>query len=527
MKDEENKIEYNRCPTKGAYSTRSFCIIFICIALFVFRYFTYPSDDKVLRQLTDDQSKGLPPPVLKLKIVEEPNLKNNLLNLKTRLLSICKNDAINFSEAKDPTELKDEREKVLDCQNISEHKSATFVSIKASSKVQSQILKLVSNDELEIGDEILISGNLRKIYSDQPKPDEASFNQYLLKEKMFYELSGIKVWGAISNYQIFSMASLIRFRKMIENSIADLLPKPTSDLAQGLIVSGKGSMSKELLDEFKKVGLIHIVVLSGSNVSIISSALFALLGGLSQILKVGLGITGMALFACMTGAAPPVVRSVLMSSVPLLIKMFEIKDNNQGEHKGEPGSHWTSVRLLLFSGAIMSIYNPMLPVYDVSFQLSFAATMGLILLTEPMKKLIWFLPDKFGIKEIVASSLGTQFFVLPILLSFSGQVSLIFLIANCLVLPILPLVMLFIFLMSFTSFIASFLAYPFQIVTWTVLSIILKVVHILASLPFSTIEFEVVNIKVKWISLSIVTVCALIIYEYIHKKKRRELIEKH
>jgi competence protein ComEC len=254
-------------------------------------------------------------------------------------------------------------------------------------------------------------------------------------------------------------------------------------------------MSDDLLEDFKKVGLIHIVVLSGSNVSIISVALFSLLSRLPLLLRSIVGVMSMMMFAIMTGAAPPVVRSVCMTTVPIAIELFRQFRNKKESHVDEVLHNHVSVFIdahasvysLVCIGLVLAIFNPLMLIYDMSFQLSFMATFGLMSLSGVMSRICFFIPKKFGIREIVSCSLATQVFVLPLLLLISDEVSLVFLIANILVLPILPLTMLLVFV----TMLSSFIMYPVAVVSghvsWIFLKWIMWVSSYFSGFRFSTI----------------------------------------
>src|SRR6185369_13002766 len=115
-------------------------------------------------------------------------------------------------------------------------------------------------------------------------------------------------------------------------------------------------------------------------------------------------------------------------------------------------------RALLLAGAGMLIQNPMILLYDPSFQLSFLATLGLIMLSSPIEKKLGFITDKMGIRALVASTFATQIFVSPLIFYMMGQLSIIGIVVNILVLPFIPLTMLLVFLCGFFGFFSHLLS---------------------------------------------------------------------
>ncbi len=464
----------------------------------------YPTDDRYIGKIIDSNKSGTSQKFA-LIIKDEPSLKNNFFTLKAKISEVCDNT----NTAPISSISSDLRTIGVSEENCLPIKTQSYIQVRIYEKSIQALLEESEYEYLEVGDKIIVDGNLKSIIKNDDKAvqenskidneselirKEKSYQNYLKKEKVFYEIAIKKIESIDRPSHIVVTRSLVRFRKSIEQKIKDSMPRPESDLAQGLVISGKGSMSEELLEDFKRVGLIHIVVLSGSNVSIISAALFAMLKGFSQPLKVGLGISSMIGFAIMTGAQPPVVRSVLMSSIPLIGGLFGARTSEKSSTVLFPEKD-SPIILLFLTGLLMSLHNPMLPIYDISFQLSFMATLGLMVMTGPMTRVLPFLPEKFGFKEIVASSLATQIYVAPLLLTISDQMSIVFLVANIIVLPVLPLLMLFIGLIPFIGFIMPIMTEVVALVSWKLLTEIIRVVHYLAELPFATISLKIISMK--------------------------------
>lgn len=471
------------------------------------RLFYFPKSDAVMASLADDR-----PQALLVRIIDEPNQSAYQIRAKARVAASC-----DLSGTK--------------CADVD---AASFIQISYSVPRASGSKKdsaASPPDDPEIGDTVLISGQIREMSFSQ---DQQSLKNFFKKEKTFYEVKGTKIIHVEKAFSI--KRQLVRFRKSIERSIADALPRPHSDLAAGLVVSGKGSMSKSLLEKFKRVGLIHIVVLSGSNVSIIAAALMSSLGFLPRAFQIVFSLAGMSLFAVMTGAAPPVVRSVLMSSIPLIVPVAAGAFPCSGS--GDPAnaldgsggktlqkkSRLSGATLLFFTGYAMCLFNPMFLLYDISFQLSFMATLGLVLYTEPISRRLGFLTDGFGLREIVASSLGTQVLVAPLLLQISGSLSTVFLAANILVLPLLPIVMFFVFLVSLTSFIIPPLAPAAAFVSWCVLEWILRVTDLFSGISFASVE--VARLGSRGVILAYVAIFSLTgLLKALSKTRSHELVE--
>jgi competence protein ComEC len=133
----------------------------------------------------------------------------------------------------------------------------------------------------------------------------------------------------------------------------------------------------------------------------------------------------------------------------------------------------------------MALWNPLVVLYDPSFILSVLATFGLITLSPMVEKRIPFVPERFGLRSIVASTIAVQIYILPALLYMTGILSAFALFANALVLPLVPLVMLSGFVAGALGLLHIALALPFAVLAHTLLGWVMGVSTVAAGLPFS------------------------------------------
>jgi competence protein ComEC len=341
-------------------------------------------------------------------------------------------------------------------------------------------LLLVKTDYslIKYGDEVRLTGMI-----DKPgvimslDGSEFDYGSYLSKDDIFYIFTAKDIEVISHHHGSFILEKLYEFKQEFLQNLRSLLPSPHSFLAGGLVISGKGSLSKELQLEFQKVGLIHIVVLSGFNISIIGATIMSVLYFVPILPRVTLGAISIVLFSLMVGGGSTVMRSMIMSLIGLFTKATDRKNN--------------ALTSLIFAGLIMLVINPKILFQDPSFQMSFAATLGLILLSDPYEVLmrclrcVTYVPKE--IVSLVCATLATQTFTLPLILKFSGIISIVGLPVNIIILPAIPLTMLFVFLTAMFSFISSLLAAPFMFVSWILLSYELYIVHLGSSLSFSAL----------------------------------------
>jgi len=142
---------------------------------------------------------------------------------------------------------------------------------------------------------------------------------------------------------------------------------------------------------------------------------------------------------------------------------------------------------LLVAGFLMLVHNPKILIFDPSFQLSFLATVGLIYFAPPIAERISFITERYQIREVFSATIATQIFVLPLLLYMMGEMSIVALPVNLLILITIPLTMLLGFLVATIGLVSTLLSLPFAYAAYFLLSYDLAVVDLFASIPFSSI----------------------------------------
>lgn len=329
--------------------------------------------------------------------------------------------------------------------------------------------------EYEYGQKMKLNGKLSVPFNFHSNGGRTfDYTNYLLKDGIFFIMRNPNIEIISSDSNGFVSKNLFKIKQKFLENIKKVLGEPHAALAGGLVVGEKSALGKDLIDDFRKAGLIHIVVLSGYNITIVAESIRRMLAFLPRTVGIGLGGIGILAFGILVGGGATVVRSCIMAIIALSATLLR-KNYNVG-------------RALCIAAAIMLIQNPLILLYDPSFQLSFLATLGLITLSSPIEKKLLFITEKFGIRGLIASTLATQIFVSPYILYMMGQLSIIGVIVNILVLPIIPLTMLFVFLTGAFGFISYFMS---QIMAWIshiLLAYELFMVRFFAHLPFAYIE---------------------------------------
>ena len=354
-------------------------------------------------------------------------------------------------------------------------------------------LKTKLYPRLSFGEHVTFIGKINKPFNFSSGGGRSfDYKGYLAKDDVFYEMksavveidtgahrdsresSSQRAFTAFSIQGIFDTVSSLLFalKRGFVSNLEQALGEPHAALASGLVVGEKAALGKDLLSDFRTVGLIHIVVLSGYNITVVGDALRRILSFLPRVWGISVGGIGIALFGVLVGGGATVVRSCFMASVALSADLIRREYNVS--------------RALIFAALLMLIQNPMILLYDPSFQLSFLATLGLILLASPIERKLGLIPEKLGMRGIVASTIATQIFVSPYILYMMGQISIIGMVVNILVLPFIPVTMLFVFLTGASGFIWMPLAHVFGWVSHLLLSYELLIVRNFAQVPFAS-----------------------------------------
>ncbi len=275
------------------------------------------------------------------------------------------------------------------------------------------------------------------------------------------------------------VGGLIKVKNIFTNSLIKSVKEPNASYLAGLIVGARHSLSSEWNDYFRKVGLAHVVVLSGYNLTIIADTLYKVLSFLSigRFFVYGTGIISIILFAIMAGPSATVVRATLMALIVVIAKAT--------------GRVYGVKRALLATALVMLLFNPKSLVFDLSFELSFLATIALIYVSPILEARIPFGARGSLFKGILVSTLSTQIVVLPLILFKSGILSLIAPISNLLILPLIPTTMFFGAVTGVVGAISPILDYPFAFASYLLSGFELWFVKFFAELPMTSIEVKV------------------------------------
>ncbi|MBI3243103.1 MAG: ComEC/Rec2 family competence protein [Chloroflexi bacterium] len=333
------------------------------------------------------------------------------------------------------------------------------------------------------------------VLESPPVFEDFSYADYLARQGVYSLLrrataetiTNTPITDPLISLQLAIFKPLFAFKARALAAIAATFPEPQGSLLSGILLGVDSGIPESLQEAFRKTGTSHIVAISGFNISIIAgivTKLFRRLFGARRAIP--LAIIAIAVYSVLAGADASVVRAALMGSIVLI---------GDGFHRPSNG-----LASLAAASFLMTVFNPG-TLLDVGFQLSAAATLGLILYAEPFTQTAARLLSRFtstqnadrlvgAVGEYSILTLAAQVTTLPLMMFYFHQLSLISLLANLLVLPVQPQVMVLGGIATIGALIAQPLGWLLAWLAWPFVTFTIAMVELLAQVPGATIPID-------------------------------------
>ncbi|MBA2570386.1 MAG: ComEC/Rec2 family competence protein [Chloroflexi bacterium] len=261
----------------------------------------------------------------------------------------------------------------------------------------------------------------------EPSPVDEGFGAFLAR-------SGAVATVRIRSFEVLPaegpLALLEAIRRAAGDAIARVIPAPQAGLAAGILVGLRDQVDRTLAADFATAGLSHVVAISGWNIALVGAVVMALLRRARRSRRTAVVLIAIVAYTLLAGASPSVVRAAVMGGICLVAR--------------ESGRRGAAPTALGLAAVGMLLLDPRI-VDDVGFELSVAATAGLIAWSTPIsERLRRHVPARTPgwLVETLGVSLAAQAATLPIILLQFGRLSLISPIANLVVAPLVAPVML-------------------------------------------------------------------------------------
>ncbi len=405
-------------------------------------------------------------------------------------------------------------------------RSAAYPDGKTETVTGKILVSALRFPEVPYGARIQVSGKLQTPFENR----EFSYRDYLLQEQITSSMYLPRLTILEEGQGNPFLAAIFAFKQRALATVDQIVPAPESGFLKAVLFGDKTGMSQTAQEDFRTTGVSHLIVVSGFHVAIVMLAILKFCDQfvsrrLSSVITFGILVA----YALMVGGRPSVVRAVLMATMYLLADRW----------LNRPAY---TVTLLALAAFLITLFNPQL-LFNIGFQLSFAATLGVMLYTTRIEKwvkrqLLRFLSRAWvdgplgTAITILAVSFAAQILTLPLIALYFEQLSLITLITNMLVIPVQPIVLILGAIATFAGMIFAPLGLLLGWVEWLFLTYTLRVVDLLATLPFASVTADlphylpVVKLQAPGFSVAVIYgVIALLTWFFFQDYEARRILQ--
>jgi competence protein ComEC len=320
--------------------------------------------------------------------------------------------------------------------------------------------------------------------------DDFDYKGYLAHQGIYTTIGYPRIDMLATGHGSPPLAWIYNLRANLAQKLAAVLPEPQASLAQGIILGMRGNIPADLNTDFTRSGTAHLLAISGQNIGIMTGILLAIglwLFGRKRNLYIWLALVVIWFYTIITGMNPPVVRGAIMASVFLFAEALVRQRSGMAA--------------LICAAAVMVGVSPYI-LGDASFQLSFLAMAGLILIYPVLRD--------FGRRFIIArwsdegflvstinlvidsfsASLASLIAVWPLIAYYFGIFSLVGPIATFLLTPVLPVIIILGSLTALLGLASLAVAQVFGWLAWPFLSYMILVVSGMGSPSLAAVKVD-------------------------------------
>lgn len=351
--------------------------------------------------------------------------------------------------------------------------------------------------EYRYGDVLRVSGRL-----EEPEnfSEDFDYRAYLAKDDIYFTMAFPEITVHTLREGNPVMGALLSLKRVFSDGLGRHLPEPHASFLAGLILGERRGLPETLTEDLRRTGTSHLVALSGYNITIVADAMMRLLSFLRVPIAGSFwgAVGGIAAFSALTGAAASVVRAAIMGVLVLIAR--------------RTSRIYRMQNALAFAGAAMLFANPKLLRFDVGFQLSFLATVGLIYGVPVVERVYERVKIRLALagrdtgliredreersrgerrgflRGIFLSTIAAQLAVLPLLIAHFGTLSLVSPFANLAVLPLIPATMLAGFFTGAAALISDVASAAIALASWALLEGEIRAIGFFAGMPLAALE---------------------------------------
>lgn len=341
--------------------------------------------------------------------------------------------------------------KVIDQPRVKNGKTTTLVAVRSlknefdsvavEGKAQLTIIPDKRNKEtplpIEYGSIISFKGVLQEPSAER-NPGEFSYKDYLALNDIHAVITVIGystiVHTSAREANWFFEHIIFPSKEFITRTITSVMKGDEANFLIGLLLGDRTDISEEIKNAFTNTGTIHVLAVSGSHVILVVAIVYIILGvfRFPNKPKILLTIVALVYYTFLTGAAPSIVRASTMAAIVLIGKLLEQKTD--------------AYNVLGLSAVVMLVYDPK-QLFDVGFQLSFAAVFSMVYFYPKLNTAVKHIPEPLEefklltpVWQMFALSLAAQIGTIPFSAYYFEKVSLVSLFANLLVVPLVGII---------------------------------------------------------------------------------------
>ena len=325
------------------------------------------------------------------------------------------------------------------------------------------------------GETIAVTGVL---YKPKPvaNPGTFDFAAYLAKEGAFAGLSGRQVTGLDEDAKPTWGWWVIQQR--ITRSQLQWLGSPVGQLVSSMVLGNRAvDIPYDIRDPFIGAGLAHALAASGTQTSLLLGVIILLTRRFGAKAQLVLGTIALIIFVCLTGLQPSVIRAAIMGFGALIALVTQRKVKPLGS--------------LLVAATLLLIINP-LWIWDLGFQLSFLATLGLLVTVPPLMKQLDWLPG--AIASLIAIPLAASLWTLPLQLYIFGMVAPYSIAANVVTAPFIALISLGSFISALAAVISPVAGSALAWLLYYPTQLLIELVQFFNALPGSSVAVGTISL---------------------------------
>lgn len=333
------------------------------------------------------------------------------------------------------------------------------------------------------GDRVLVRGTLEL----PPQSEAFSYRAHLARKAILAYLPRAEVTLRERQRGNLIYHAIYEFRQRCLSALLRSFPEPQASLLAGILLGIESGIPADVRQAFVASGTMHIVAISGFNITLLTALFMAVLArAFGRWRGVILTVLLIGVYTVLVGANASVVRAAIMGVLTLFAAQI--------------GRRQSGINSLVFVAALMALFEPDLP-WDVSFQLSFAATLGLVLYASPLNEWAVSQVSRFMqaenahrlgnlLGEWVLFTLAAQVTTLPIILYHFRQISLVALLVNPLILPVQPAVMVGGGITMFLALLQPALGQLFAMLVLPLVTYTIRIVEWSTTLPYSSLRLS-------------------------------------